>query len=170
MKYKFFGDSYDIAKRFFVSNVSEIGYHVFVDPMFTDEWNDLENKFYKLIGALPLDSQIINNNKTALFLDPDTGVNTNSKTTKKHISIREISKHLEEHEIVFLFDQSFSRNNDFTAQMYKKLDSLKSMGAIGFYYRSHACFLFCAKSYEVLNNLKKQLIRVGLPEERLISD
>lgn len=72
MNPQWFGDSFDIVKRFFVENLNEIGYRVVVDPMLTGEWNGLEHKFYKFLKAYPLNEK--NNTKSALLLDPDTGL------------------------------------------------------------------------------------------------
>jgi hypothetical protein len=170
MNSRYFGDSFDIVKRFFIGNIREMGYQVFVDPMFTDEWNELEkNKFYDFIGAapLPLESLAASSGKTALLLDPDTGIG--SKPTKKHVTVSMIVKCLQEHEIVFSFDQSFSRGGDALEQMDKKLSLLKKEGAAGFYYDSHARFLFSSKLPEVLSNLERHLVTVGLPEKRFIN-
>lgn len=167
MNSKWFGDSFDIIKRFFIGNIREMGYQVFVYPMFTGEWNGLENKFYDFLGAAPLENLATPSGKTALLLDPDTGIGL--KPTKQHVTVRMIVNYLQEHEIVFSFDQSFSRGGDALKKMCEKLSLLKKEGAAGFYYNSHACFLFSAKSPEVLANLKHHLVLTGLPEERFIN-
>jgi hypothetical protein len=167
MNSQWFGDSFDIVKRFFIGNIREMGYQVFVDPMFTGEWNGLENKFYDFLGAAPLESLATSRGKTALLLDPDTGIGLNP--TKQHVTVRMIVNYLQEHEIVFSFDQSFSRGGDALKKMREKLSLLKKEGAAGFYYDSHARFLFSAKSPEVLANLKRHLVTAGLPEKRLIN-
>ena len=167
MNSKYFGDSFDIVKRFFVGNIREMGYQVFVDPMFTDEWNGLENKFYDFVGAAPLKSLATSSGRTALLLDPDTGIAP--KPTKQHVTVGMIVNYLQEHEIVFSFDQSFSRGGKALEQMGKKLSLLKKEGAAGFYYDSHARFLFSAKSPEVLANLEHHLVATGLPEKRFIN-
>ena len=167
MNPQWFGDSFDIVKRFFIGNIREMGYQVFVDPMLTGEWNGLENKFYGFLGAAPLESFATSSGRTALLLDPDTGIA--QKPTKRHVTIGMIVNYLQEHEIVFSFDQSFSRGGDALEQMCKKLSLLKKEGAAGFYYNSHARFLFSAKSPEVLANLKRHFVAVGLPEKRFIN-
>ena len=167
MNPKWFGDSFDIVKRFFIGNIREMGYQVFVDPMLTGEWNGLENKFYDFLGAAPLKSLATSSGRTALLLDPDTGIAP--KPTKQHVTVRMIVNYLQEHEIVFSFDQSFSRGGDALEQMGKKLSLLKKEGAAGFYYDSHARFLFSAKSPEVLANLERHLVAAGLPEKRFIN-
>ena len=169
MNSQWFGDSFDIVKRFFIGNIREMGYQVFVDPMFTGEWNGLENKFYDFLGAAPLESLATSSGKTALLLDPDTGIGL--KPTKQHVTVRMIVKYLQEHEIVFSFDQSFSHSSDAIKleKMREKLSLLKKEGAAGFYYDFHACFLFSATSPEVLANLKHHLVTAGFPEKRFIS-
>jgi hypothetical protein len=80
-----------------------------------------------------------------------------------------IVNYLQEHEIVFSFDQSFSRSVKSREQMDQKLSLLKKEGATGFYYDSHACFLFSSKLPEVLANLKRYLVSTGLPEDRFVN-
>ena len=41
--------------------------------------------------------------------------------------------------------------------------------AHGFYYNSHARFLFCSLSEEKLNSLRAALVATGLPPERLVA-
>jgi hypothetical protein len=55
MNPSFFGDSYDLVKRFFCVQLAALGYEVVVDPMFTGEWRELDHQFFRLIGARPLD-------------------------------------------------------------------------------------------------------------------
>lgn len=164
MNPQWFGDSFDIVKRFFVENLNEIGYHVVVDPMLTGEWNGLENKFYKLLKASPLSKNI--KTKSALLLDPDTGVGR--KRTKQHVTIKCIVNQLSKYDIVFSFDQSFSRAGSATEKMNEKLMHLKKTGNYGFYYDSHARFLFTAKSKETLKEFEQQLLSSGLPKSRLL--
>ena len=167
MNSQWFGDSFDIVKRFFIGNIREMGYQVFIDPMLTGEWNGLENKFYGFIGAAPLESLATSVGKTALLLDPDKGIGL--YPTKQHVTVRMIVNYLQEHEIVFSFDQSFSHSVDALKKMREKLNLLKEEGAVGFYYNSHARFLFSAKSPEVFANLKRHLVMAGLPKKRLIN-
>lgn len=90
MNPQWFGDSFDIVKRFFVERLNEIGYHVVVDPMLTGEWNGLEHNFYAFLKAQPLTERTETN--SALLLDPDTGIG--KKKTKQHVTIKCIAEHL----------------------------------------------------------------------------
>lgn len=164
MNPQWFGDSFDIVKRFFVENLSVIGYRVVVDPMLTGEWNGLEHNFYKFLKAHPLAEK--SNAKSALLLDPDTGVGRNK--SKQHVTIKCIADHLLHHDVVFSFDQSFSRGGSATGEIKEKLVLLHESGNHGFYYDSHARFLFAAKSVETLNQVEQQLLSTGLPSSRLV--
>lgn len=159
-----FGDSFDIVKRFFVERLNEIGYQVVVDPMLTGEWNGLEHSFYAFLKAKPLTETI--EGKSALLLDPDTGIG--KRKTRQHITIKCIAEQLKRHDVVFSFDQSFSRDGSATEKIREKLNLLKETGNHGFYYDSHARFLFAASSIENLNQLEEQLLRSGLPASRLV--
>ena len=164
MNPQWFGDSFDIVKRFFVENINELGYHVVVDPMLTGEWNGIEHQFYKFLKAHPLSE--ISHNKSALLLDPDTGVGKSK--TKQHVTIKCIAERLSQYEIVFSFDQSFSRGGSATDKMREKLMQLKETGNYGFYYDSHARFLFSTKTVEILKEVEQQLLSSGLPASRLL--
>ncbi len=164
MNPEWFGDSFDIVKRYFVENIKSIGYHVVIDPMLTGDWVGIEENFYHLIGASP--SRENSDGKSALLLDPDTGIG--QVMTEKHVTIEIIASQLKDHDIVFSFDQSFSRTGDVSAKMKEKLAMLGETGNVGFYYNSHARFLFSANLSENLQTLEKQLLSTGLPASRLL--
>ena len=54
----FLGDSYDLVKRFFCHELTALGYVVVIDPMFTGTWNEREQDFYRLIGAVRRESSL----------------------------------------------------------------------------------------------------------------
>jgi hypothetical protein len=162
---KYFGDSYDIVKKFFVDTLKDIGYEVYIDPMFTGDWDGKEQDFIKFIGAK------LNNNfknpvrKSALFVDPDTGIK--DKTSPKHIKFETIIQRLEKYEIVFSFDQSFSRLKSSKDQIQEKLSIFKKLGGNILYYDSHTKFLFASKNLNTINAIKNRLIQIGIPSTRL---
>ena len=49
MKLDWFGDSYDIVKRFFVEVLSGLGYAVYVDPMPTGDWTPSETAVWTAV-------------------------------------------------------------------------------------------------------------------------
>lgn len=165
MNPQWFGDSFDIVKRFFVENLREIGYHVTVDPMLTGEWNGLEKRFYKFLKADPLRAKSTNIGKSALLLDPDTGVG--KRKTKRHVTINCIAEKLNNYDVVFSFDQSFSRGGDSAYKIREKLTMLKETGNHGLYFDSHARFLFASKYTKNLREIEKQILSTGLPKSRL---
>lgn len=164
MNPKWFGDSFDIVKRFFIENLNDIGYRVVVNPMLTEKLDNLEEKYYKLLKAHHINEK--NNQKSALFFDPDTGVG--KKKTTKHITIKCIADELKNYDIVFSFDQSFSRCENPADKINEKLKMLQETGNFGMYYDSHARFLFAAKSDEIIREFKNKLLSSGLPKSRLL--
>lgn len=161
----YFGDSYDLVKRFFCSELSRLGYSVVVDPMLTGTWSANETEFYRLIGAEPASRQKPMSQRAALFIDPDTGIN--SKGGKQHASFDRLVRESANYELVFAFDQSFSRQAKATDVMGEKLSALKARGRHGMYYDSHARFVFVASERPVLHELQLHLVSLGLPESRL---
>jgi len=161
----YLGDSYDLVKRFWCRELSNLGYSVVVDPMFTGEWNVREQSYLDLIGASPVKPSREQAGKSALFLDPDTGIN--SKGGPKHVSFRRIASETKQHDIVFSFDQSFSRQHDTGTVMNSKLESLAALGCQAMYYDSHARFLFAANDPERLDELYAGVVALGLPTTRI---
>lgn len=168
MNPKWFGDSYDIVKRFFVSALKDIGYDVYVDPMFTGDPSGIQDKFLDFIGAELKPAIPPLSAKPAILLDPDTGIG--SKRTKKHITIEDYYRFIDSYEIVFSYDQSFSYSKNHEAEMSIKLKALQDLGAYGFYYDSHAKFLFGSKSIDSLEAIKAALKNIGIPSFRIIED
>jgi len=166
MKPSFFGDSYDLVKRFFCVELVTIGYEVVVDPMFTGEWRELEHQFFRLVGARPLDEDSRGKaSRRALFLDPDTGVN--NRGGARHVSIERLAREASENELVFSFDQSFPRQFNPAESMASKLAALNERGCHGMYYDSHARFLFVSREAHALTELHEHLVLLGLPAARL---
>ena len=100
------------------------------------------------------------------FLDPDTGIG--KKKSKRHITISDFVDFLDSYPIVFSYDQSFSYSKNHKAEMMVKLKELHNHGGIGFYYDSHAKFLFGSKSANVIESLKECFSELGLPSFRIV--
>jgi hypothetical protein len=159
-----FGDSYDLVKRFFVGCLQSIGYDVEIDPVLTGDWDGKERDFYKLTCTIPIGSS--RNRTRALLLDPDTGIGT--KRTEGRVTMRDVMDRLSDYDIVVVFDQSFSRGTNAQAKMIEKLNVLPSRGYSGFYYDSHARFLFAGQTQRTLDTLRSSLIELGLPAWRMV--
>ena len=160
----YFGDSYDIVKRFFCGALRELGYTVYVDPMFTGDWSGSEKVFLDFIGAKCVEESTVRDSRAALFIDPDTGVS--NKRSKQHVSIERLANELSKYSIVFAFDQSFTRNLSAGTQMRGKLAGLHDCGCFGFFYDSHARFVFAARSENLLRDIQQHLNQLGLPKIR----
>ncbi len=168
MNPEWFGDSYDIVKRYFVGLLKDNGYRVVVDPMFTGNYRDIEDSFYHLIGASKFDRNNISGKKIALFLDPDTGIG--KRRTSKHVTMVDIIEALKQYDLVFSFDQSFSWNKIANVQINEKFKTLSDKGLFGFYYDSHARFLFAGKYRKDMESVISAILNSGLPRRRLISN
>lgn len=164
----YFGDSYDLVKRFFCREFRSIGYAVLADPMLTGTWNGAEKEFYHLIGAQPLGAEQQIGKRTALFLDPDTGIN--EKGSKQHASFDRLADESKNYDVVFAFDQSFSRQKKPESVMHQKLEELRKRGCYGMYYDSHARFVFVTNmnKSDKLDEIHDHFRSVGLPESRLL--
>ena len=163
MNPKYFGDSYDIVKRFFCAELKTLGYAVSVQAMLTGDWQGTEADFYRFIGGNEQNSTLA---RHALFFDPDTGVH--ARPSSQHISLRQLCDAATHHDLAFSFDQSFSRQHSPGDVMRQKLLSLSEMNCHGMYYDSHARFLFASSNCGVIDELERHLTSIGLPAWRLI--
>lgn len=163
----YLGDSYDIVKRFFCEALRRLGYTVYIDPMFTGEWSGQEASLYKFLGVQRLHGGgVTASAATALFLDPDTGVN--GKGGRRHASFERVATEALKHQIVFAFDQGFSRATLPKTQIEKKLAAMLARGCRAFYYDSHARFIFASRDGKELERLRAELVSQGLPNTRLV--
>jgi hypothetical protein len=118
-----------------------------------------------LIGVPRRTGRQVDRAPVALFLDPDTGVHRSKGP--KHVSLDRIADETKCHELVFSFDQSFSRQNRPVEVMSAKLDALRAKGVHGLYYDSHARFLFASRSEAAIGHVRRRLVETGIPEWRL---
>lgn len=162
----YLGDSFDIVKRFFCGAMCELGYAVYIDPMFTGTWSGEDEAFGRFVGATHILHRDSTQQKTALFFDPDTGVK--DLPTTAHVSFDRLAQALGDYQMVFAFDQSFTRNSAPRDQMNQKLAQMRSRGCDGFYYDAHARFLFLSRDADLLGDLERHLCGLGLPGRRLI--
>jgi len=166
MNPSFLGDSYDLVKRFFCFELRALGYRVIVDPMFTGAWKGREREFFSLIGVAMDATAPPHSARTALFVDPDTGVKHKGST--QHVSFDRLAQEASSHALVFSFDHSFSRQAKPIEVMKAKLSALKDRSCHAMYYDSHARFLFVSKHEKPLRELRTHLVSLGLPTERLL--
>lgn len=163
----FLGDSYDLVKRFFAQELRVLGYEVAVDPLFTGDWLGEEEAFHRHIDAKHRKDLTGAADRTALFLDPDTGVK--ERATRQHVSYEDLALEANNYKLVFAFDQSFSRQGSAREAMSRKLQALSAFGLYALYYDSHARFLFVSRQPRLVHELRTHLQRIGIPSRRLIA-
>jgi hypothetical protein len=166
MNPNYLGDSYDIVKRYFCEAMRLLGYHVYVDPMPTGDWCGQIDMFLRFLNARSHTE--LTKQPAALFLDPDTGVRS-GKETEFHTSLQRVASECMRYDLVFAFDQSFSRSSPPRLQMDAKLSALAKLGCFGMYYDSHARVLFASRNSERIVQLSKLLVDQGLPAQRLLA-
>jgi len=164
MNPRFLGDSYDIVKRYFCEAMRLLGYQVYADLMPTGDWHGQEDVFFRFLNARSRTEPT--KQPAALFLDPDKGV-SRGKETLSHTSPQRIASECMKYELVFAFDQSFSRSSPARPQMDAKLSALVELGCFGMYYDSHARFLFASRDSGRIVQLSELLVEQGLPAQRL---
>jgi len=167
MNSKWLGDSLDLTKRVLLGAIAETGLKVFADPMITDIDGSISNDYYKLIKANPILPKGIIPPGCCLFLDPDTGIS--ERKSKSHVTFSEIKENCSlGYDLIVVFDQSFSRSSKKNEMIINKLNKLRTLGISGFYYDSHANFLFATSKPEILKNIKNKLREIGIPLERIV--
>jgi len=160
---KYFGDSFDIVKRFFCAELMKLGYVVVMQPMFTSDWEGREEEFFQFVG---ISRNPETSSRTAVLFDPDTGVH--ERPSVSHLSLRQLSEATHNYHLSFSFDQSFSRRYAPSEMMQRKLVALKELGTFGMYYDSHARFLFASAREEPIDELRRHLVALGMPSSRLV--
>jgi hypothetical protein len=182
MRMEYFGDSYDIVKKFLIHSLAP-GAEWVVFPMFTHEvTNENAKAFESFIGARILTKTVFTSstkhgdylassgNHQHIFLDPDTGIQINQTTkTNAHIyglDLIELCQESKER-LLLVYDQSFSRINDKQKLMENKMKYFQKHDVKCFYYDSHASFLILSASNSACKNAFKHLVASGLPQHRL---
>lgn len=186
MKLQYFGDSYDIVKKFLVGALSEFGPWV-THPMFTEEVTDRQAfEFSRLIGTPLVSVEVLtpqtnreeyfSSCRTAghLFLDPDTGVRLEpcrGKKSENFVFGPELVEWCGDRPkaLTLIFDQSYSREFKKEILLQKKLGYFADNNTFGFAYDSHATFLLLGADPKLVESAREKLLEVsGLPESRLV--
>ncbi len=170
MKRDYLGDSYDAVKRLWQQLLADWA-PLYAEPRFLPR--DLRDEFTKLTGIPILTDQ--RPPKYSILNDPDTGIRLpgeeNQAEGRTHICIASIVDQLRTPGplCVVTFDQSDYRNSDLKRDEQKraKLRALRESGFSGFYYVSHAPFLFAFPTIEAHQGLEDHLVRAGIPSDRL---
>jgi hypothetical protein len=134
--------------------------------MLTGAWSGQEESFFHFLGVERCPPREGLQGMTALFLDPDTGVN--KKGGPAHVSYERLVQEAKNHALVFSFDQAFSWAGESGSKMRVKLGAMAARGCAALYYASHAHFLFVSREHAHLRRLRTHLVGLGLPDSRLV--
>ena len=175
MHLKYFGDSYDIVKRFLLATLGDSG-RWSVQPMFVEKVDSEDAKrFATFIGArlcgktsvatVAGRTEAMASSKTAehLFLDPDTGVKLvpMPKTPS--------SAHLYGAEVIDLVNARPAFLSRPPAAAQHETEVVWRGRDHGFAYESHASFLFLSRDQDLLQRSRSALLGAGVPAVRLVA-
>ncbi len=187
MRLQYFGDFYDLAKRFLMQCLAPDEPWGII-PMFTDEWNPEQIALFEgLLGGCARQTEIVTAQTDRVtyfeealedghtFIDPDTGVsleNRRSENWPKFISLEELSDFVLQNSdhMTLVYDQSYSRQSELIVpRMRKKLARLDARGITGFGYLGQASFLVMSCDSSVLEQARQNLLNAGIPSCRLVA-
>lgn len=183
MRMQYFGDSYDVVKRFLLSTLAP-GASWAAFPMFTHAVTAGEvQAVERFLGVKVVSREAMERDTdrrahfTALaehknvFLDPDTGIKlkpSRSKNAAKYVFAPELEQlcRAEPERLLLVFDQSVGRGSEIP-HVSAKLAHFAESGLSAFAYLSHACFVVLSSSAERSRHAKERLLSSGLPAGRL---
>jgi hypothetical protein len=170
VKRDYLGDSYDAVKRFWREVLQEWA-PLYADIRYLPE--PIRAEFTALTGIPML--QDLRPSFYSILNDPDTGVPQPGTISRgegsTHTSLSTICNQLRTSGVrcVLTFDQSIVRSRELSkeGQRAKKLDWLKQRGVSGFYYVSHAPFLFAFSGPKHMETAMSLIRGAGMPASRL---
>jgi hypothetical protein len=184
LKTQFFGDSYDVVKRFLLQSLApNAEWAAF--PMFTHDVTASELTAYEAFLGLRVVSPLALTASTDradhlsalagyrfIFLDPDTGISIKlrkgERSVKYVFASEVVALCLQDVErLLLVFDQSVPRGGEHKA-IADKLAYFRERRIAGFAYLSHACFVVLSASASVCEMARANLISCHLPTSRLI--
>jgi hypothetical protein len=183
---QFFGDSYDVVKRFLLRSVApHAEWAAF--PMFSHEVTAQDISSFEAFLGVRVVSPValtVSTNRADyfaamahhrhIFLDPDTGIKLNPSTRAdsiKYVFGPELETLCREsnQRLLLVFDQSVPRGGERKA-IARKLAHFNERGIVGFAYLSHACFVVLSDSESACHAARASLLASGLPNSRLVPD
>ncbi len=174
MKSDFLGDSYDLVKRFWGDLLRDTA-PLLAEPHFIPDdlrTGDPGMDYTKLTGIPVLAGQ--HPNRYSILNDPDTGIRLPGRkqnSSRTHITLAAIVEQLKRPCIYcsITYDQSDYRNLNMAKakQRQKKIKAITRDGCFGFYYVSHAPFLFAFKTKSAMRTVRKMILEAGIPASRI---
>ena len=185
MNMRYFGDSYDLVKRSFLSWLRDLG-SWYIQPMFTHEVTALEAERYASLlgGEVVSHAELRRDTDRAeffassrgtknLLLDPDIGIRAEATGRKApcYVTYRELAELVRARPkyLTLVYDQCVPRAKDEVRRdwLRDKLEAIRAQGICGLYYVSHAPMLVASRTREVLGAARASLLE-HLPEGRLL--
>jgi len=185
MRMRYFGDSYDIVKRFLLHTISPEGDWAAL-PMFTEPVTLGEVvQFEAFLGArvvrpdpvVPGEDRrsyfILPSSEHRILVDPNKGVRmgrpSRARASVDYVFPEEVVGLCrgEPRRLVVTFDQSHVRGQE-PESLSGKLAAFRREGVHGFAYRSHACFLVLTADEALATEAQAHLVAAGLPGDKLI--
>ncbi len=170
MNTRHLGDANDLAKKDILKTLkAELKKEVYVLPMFTDEFNEVQLSFYiNWTSADGINNVVIGPNTREnyfrdlniknygiIFIDPDIGITFNGWPWT-HVSTNEISSVLTDNNLVVVYDQAISN----TENTRDRLNSInRAISVPCFYLDAQACFAFISRDKNLLEKAKTCLLR-----------
>jgi hypothetical protein len=185
MRMQFFGDSYDIVKKFLIRSLAPDAEWV-AFPMFSHEVTSRDvEALEKFLGVRVASENVItaSTNRAQLlsapvhhrhiFIDPDTGIRlraTKGSDSAKYIFGPELVTLCGEspERLLLVFDQSVPRGGE-RRSIDDKLRYFQKKDIFGFAYLSHACFVVLSASGPACEEAYDRLLDSGLPASRLFT-
>jgi hypothetical protein len=186
MKMNFFGDSYDIIKKFLIKSIAPNAEWIAL-PMFTDEVSSKDIKsieqflHVRIVSKAKVTATTDRNkyfaesaNHRHIFIDPDTGI-----SIKKHYGKNSpyyvfgpelVSLCMQNPErLLLVFDQSIQRGkaDQVEESIERKLTYFIEQNIFCFAYKSHACFMVLSLSSSVCKKAYDNLLDTNLPNSKL---
>jgi len=183
---KFFGDSYDVVKRFLIKSIAPNAEWITL-PMFTEEVSCKDIKSIEQFLHVRVISKVkvttpTNRDKyfansadhQHIFIDPDIGISIKKHygaKSKYYIFGPELVSLCEQNpeRLLLVFDQSIQRGNvdQVDQSVERKLTYFREQNIFCFAYKSHACFMVLSPSSCVCKKAYGNLINTNLPGSRL---
>lgn len=186
MRIQFFGDSYDIVKRFLLQSLAP-GADWAAFPMFTHEVTSDDLAAFEAFLGVEIASPGVLTTSTDrsahlaaparhshVFLDPDTGIRLEpclGADAVKYVFGPELVELcvVEPARLILVFDQSVPFGSERQAiAITDKLAYFRHRGLYGFAYLSHACFVILSASEHLCHEARARLLATGLPSGRIL--
>jgi len=170
VKHDFSGDSYDLVKSFWQRVLAEWA-PLFAGPRFIPD--DLREDYTRLTGIKMLPTPPPE--RFSIINDPDIGIRLPGKRNQEerltHTTISAIIVQLEalRAKSIITFDQSNYRQSEYRLKQQRraKIEELQRRLKYGFYYVSHAPFLFAFNNQDDMHHVRTILVDAGIPPGKI---